>query len=310
MKRRRLKKKVIYYFFGIVIVIFALVFFIKHQKLINSSEYKLEQLGYNSEEITIILEKGYTDFALEKYYSNLTSFITSKYYIKSNLENYLNYYEENKTVDISKIISIINVGTNKDFYTDVKTTSNDDYLILVNKYNSLSSTYEPSDLVNMSLLYAYNDNKIRSEVNTKYNEMAAVAKAAGLKLITIYSYRSYAKQEETYNKYYDLKGLSYAEENVARAGFSEHQTGLALDITTSLEENEEFIDTDEYSWLIDNSYKYGFILRYPESKEDITGYSFEPWHYRYVGIDVATIIHNEGITFDEYYAYYIENNEN
>ena len=88
----------------------------------------------------------------------------------------------------------------------------------------------------------------------------------------------------------------------------EHQTGLALNISTRLKEGEEtFEDTEAYTWLLDNAYKYGFILRYPKDKEDITGFAFEPGHYRYVGIDVATKIHEEDITFDEYYAYYLEN---
>ena len=97
-----------------------------------------------------------------------------------------------------------------------------------------------------------------------------------------------------------------ADLKAARPGYSEHQTGLALDITTRLAEDEEFVNTEEFSWLKENAHKYGFILRYPEGKENITGYSYEPWHYRYVGIDVATKIYNENITFDEYYAYYIE----
>ena len=91
-----------------------------------------------------------------------------------------------------------------------------------------------------------------------------------------------------------------------RAGYSEHQTGLALDIVTYGASMDTFENTDEFKWLSDNAYKYGFILRYPKGKEKLTGYSYESWHYRYVGKDVAKKIHDLDITYDEYYAYYIE----
>ena len=85
----------------------------------------------------------------------------------------------------------------------------------------------------------------------------------------------------------------------ARAGSSEHQTGLAVDINTA-SSRANFQNTKEYKWLINNSYKYGFIERYPKGKTNITGYKYEPWHYRYVGIEAASIIHEKGITFEEY----------
>ena len=121
------------------------------------------------------------------------------------------------------------------------------------------------------------------------------------------SYRSYKDQDEIY-KSFKTVSLQYADSYAARPGFSEHQTGLALDIT-SLEHKsqKEFKESVEYKWLKDNCYKYGFILRYPENKEHITGYNTESWHFRYVGNEAAKIIHDENITFDEYYAYYIEN---
>ncbi len=310
MKKRRLKKEIIYYFFGFVVLIVSIIILVSHNKLVNSDEYKLEQLGYNETEIELIIEKNYVDFALENYKEGLIQFIDKKYFIRKNLDKYLSYYKDNKTVSIEKIISVINVGANNEYYANAKLTSSNDLLVLVNKFNGLESTYAPNDLVNMSLMYAYSNNKIRSEVNTKYTEMAAVAKTEGFTLIASYSYRSYQEQESAYNKYYDSKGLAYADSFAARAGFSEHQTGLALDITTRLEDDEEFVETEEFSWLQENAHNYGFILRYPKDMEDITGYTYEPWHYRYVGVDVATKIYNEGITFDEYYAYYIEENAN
>ena len=89
----------------------------------------------------------------------------------------------------------------------------------------------------------------------------------------------------------------------AREGHSEHQTGLAVDINSV---SESFAKTKEGKWLANNSYKFGYILRYPKGKEDITGYSYEPWHFRYVGVKVATAVYESGLTFDEFHAMYIE----
>ena len=109
-----------------------------------------------------------------------------------------------------------------------------------------------------------------------------------------------------YNDYVNRNGIEWADKWSAKPGFSEHQTGLALDITTSSATFDNFEDTEAYDWLVNNSYKYGFILRYPSDDYYLTGYNFESWHFRYVGVDVATKIYNEKITFEEYYEYYVK----
>ena len=126
-------------------------------------------------------------------------------------------------------------------------------------------------------------------------------------LILNSSYRSYSEQDETWLTRKKAYGTEKADQYAARAGYSEHQTGLALDINQFNTTEKDFENTPAFTWLSNNAYKYGFILRYPEGKENITGYSYESWHYRYVGKDVAKKITDEGITFDEYYAYYIAN---
>ena len=114
-------------------------------------------------------------------------------------------------------------------------------------------------------------------------------------------YRSYSYQQNLYDRYVSQNGKKEADTFSARAGFSEHQTGLAMDI---LNHKWDYIDESdkEYTWLINNSYKYGYILRYLKNKEHITGYIYEPWHFRYVGIELATEITKLGITYDEYIA--------
>lgn len=136
----------------------------------------------------------------------------------------------------------------------------------------------------------------------------------GLKPIICSAYRSYSRQEELYRKkcqYYIEKGYSdsvaqdLASQWVAKPGYSEHQTGLALDIVSldyqELDINQE--QTKEQQWLMNNSWRYGFILRYPKDKENITYVHYEPWHYRYVGKEAATKIYNKKITLEEYLEY-------
>lgn len=112
-------------------------------------------------------------------------------------------------------------------------------------------------------------------------------------------FRSYTVQKNLYNSYVRRDGAENADRYSARPGHSEHQTGLAFDINYA---DDRFKGTPEASWLAENAYKYGFILRYPEGKEPITGYMFEPWHYRYVGVENAAKIYASGLTLEEYFG--------
>ena len=128
--------------------------------------------------------------------------------------------------------------------------------------------------------------------------MASDAFLENLHIIAVSAYRSYSYQENLYNNYVKEKGFYYADLCSARAGHSEHQTGLAIDIADKSYDYDNFYDTKEYLWVRDNAHKYGFILRYPISSYHITGFKFEPWHIRYVG-DIAYIIYENNLkTFD------------
>lgn len=112
-------------------------------------------------------------------------------------------------------------------------------------------------------------------------------------------YRSYQAQNTNYNSYVAKDGQAMADTYSARPGYSEHQTGLAMDFSPI---DQAFADTPQFVWLSQNAYKYGFVLRYPDSKTDITGYMYEPWHWRYVGVTAATDMHSRGITtLEEYF---------
>ena len=294
---------------GIIIVVLIAVFFVvKHFKYIQSDKYLLLEKGYSDNEIEVILkDKNMINTLLKRDYNKyIVEIMNEKYYIEKNLNSYLKYKEENEDKSNKDIIAITNVGADKEWYSDIKPTDlSKGYLILVNKFNQLDEDYELEDLVTMSVQYAFNGKLIRKDVDTAFGTMAAEARGSGLKIVANSTYRDYKYQDSIYRSNKNNKGQIYADNYVARPGHSEHQTGLSIDIST-LNTTEDFELTDEFTWLLNNAYKYGFILRYPKDKEYITGYNYESWHYRYVGVEVATKIKEENITFDEYYAYYVK----
>ncbi len=277
----------------------------------NSNQYKLKEVGYSKEEITIITEKSNEDtinFLLENDYSDqVMPIIKEKYFVEEKLEAYLKYKADNKERNLSDVISIVNAGADKEFYTNIKKTdTSKDNLILVNKFYALDQNYVVDDLVPISLQYAYDGHSIKREVLDNFLDMWHAADKLGLSLIINSSYRDHEFQSELYNNYSNTHGQAEADTFSARPGHSEHQTGLALDISAYGSILDDFGQTEEYEWTKDNAHLYGFILRYPENKEHITGYIFEPWHYRYVGKEVAKKIYEMDITFDEYYELYIK----
>lgn len=315
--KRKLKKKVWYFLIAIIfitILVFGGIKAYEDYKYKQTNEYKLLEIGYTEKETKILLDtldKKYIDKLItEEKNNDILKFINEKYFILSNLDEYLTYKKENNT-SYSETVTIINVNSDNDHYTNTKETNTKlNYSMLVNKYYNLNKDYEPDDLVTIKTDHswgAYGENKIRKEVYNAFIDMWNNAKANNIYLMINSSYRPYSDQERVYNNYKESLGETGADKIAARPGYSEHQTGLALDIfCTTNSSTKTFAESDAYRWLLDNAHNYGFILRYPEGKEHITGYAFESWHYRYVGKDLATKIYNENITFDEYYAYYIE----
>ena len=308
-KKYRLKKSALV-LMGIIIIILIGVFVgVSFYKYVNSDPYLLEKKGYTENEVTrIIKDKDLTMMLLEMDYNEyILDIIDSKYYLSKNLDKYLEYKEKNKDLSNDEVIAIINVHADKEWYNyTISTDTTKDTLILVNKVYYLEEDFEVPNIVNMSVRYAFSGRQIRQDVYYNFVDMAIDAKKEGLTLVANSTFRTYATQEKTYNNYKTNKGSDYADSYAARPGHSEHQTGLAIDISTLNSTSENFDDTEEFKWLQDNSYRYGFILRYPEGKEHLTGFDYESWHYRFVGLEVAKKIHEENITFDEYYAYYIE----
>ena len=170
------------------------------------------------------------------------------------------------------------------------------YDILVNKKHGLSKNYKPNDLVYLNLKCSNKNKQLRKKAAYSFEKMCDDASKLGYRIVAVSAYRSYYYQKELYNSYSKVKDPSLFS---AKAGYSEHQTGLALDIEGSNYDYNKFLYSKEYKWVKENSYKYGFIIRYPKGKEKITGYKFEPWHLRYVG-RIATYLYKNNLTLEEY----------
>ena len=174
-------------------------------------------------------------------------------------------------------------------------------LLIVNRSYSIDKGYVPDDLIEPSIPIAGEvigeerqvDKKILEPLKELFNE----ASKNGYKLYLLSGYRSYNTQEDLYENKVKENGQKYADLYVSKPGHSEHQSGLALDITN---ESRNFVNSEESYWLANNAHKFGFIIRYLNGKEDITGYNYEPWHIRYVGKEVAEEIFKRGITLEEY----------
>ena len=184
---------------------------------------------------------------------------------------------------------------------DIHIIKNPDCIdVLVNKINKLPDNYIPNDLLPISSTFSDGMQFLRKEAKYQFEKMCGDAKIDGYNIIAVSTFRSSDYQEKLFNEYCLSKGYDYAFMCSAKKGHSEHQTGLAVDVSDSILDYNDFIDTKEFEWMKDNSYKYGFILRYPKFKSDITGFKFEPWHYRYVGDKIARKLYKDNITFEEY----------
>lgn len=190
-------------------------------------------------------------------------------------------------------------------------TNPENILVLANKEYSLESSYSPPDLVRPNVTFSFGDAQVekaqmRKEAGSQLEAMFSAAKTDGLTLYAVSGYRSYKRQQEVFSAEVAAKGEAKAKEAVAVPGTSEHQTGLAMDISSrgqGFNLTEAFGETPEGQWLQKNAHKYGFILRYMKGKEAVTQYQYESWHYRYVGKDAATIIYDNDWTLEEFFEH-------
>lgn len=182
-------------------------------------------------------------------------------------------------------------------------------LAMVNKEFGLADDYVPKDLVIPEVDFSFGDADIpqrylRKDAAKALETLFQLAKKDNIELFAVSGYRSYSRQQGIFNVEKDNKGEEKALLAVALPGRSEHQTGLAMDVTSrsvNLEITKQFGETVEGKWVKDHAHKAGFIIRYPLGKELITGYQYEPWHLRYVGLEKAKIMYENKLTLEEYF---------
>lgn len=179
--------------------------------------------------------------------------------------------------------------------------------MLVNKLVMLPDGYEPSDLVEPKVPFTFTEKAekrlMRKEAAQALEQLFAGAEKDGIFLAGVSGYRSYETQKGLFNYYVQTQGEAIARRYSAEPGHSEHQTGLAMDVSASTGKcaaDDCFAETPEARWLAEHAPGYGFIIRYPKGKEAITGYAYEPWHLRYLGKPFAQKVAASGLTLEEY----------
>ena len=298
---------------------------------LNETSQELFINEYNDKLLTIINTVGFKEENIKKYLeffgvfenekmielvndniltsssmNKLVEMYNSEFYVDRFEELYLKYFD--KYANARDLLEIVNTKRYKKLYSDIsKTDVSKDYLMLINKYYSLTEDYEPDDMVTIDPYYGIG--QTRKEVYDQYKKLQDDANALGYDFTICSAYRSYDTQYVLYNRYLESEGGNVEATDMysARPGHSEHQSGLCLDLTTPIYGMDDFGESEASKWVDENCYKYGFIIRYTHDKERITGYEAEPWQIRYVGsAEVAKYIMDTGITFDEYYACFVE----
>lgn len=259
------------------------------------------KLKVNSNEyVNEMIDAGLNEDEIEEY-------LSYDYMRIENLDRYMQYESDSIQDKILKV----NMNLDLEPYEITDYVSDfDDYTLLVNKYSALPEGYTPDDLVPMVNACIYGKDyscsgilkEVRKDVAAAWEEFCKAASEQGLELRAVGAYRTYDYQKNLFNYYYNLKGKEYAEQFYAKPGQSEHNSGLAIDITFNDHVYYTIEDKEGYDWIIENMHKFGFILRYPEDKTDITLYGYESWHLRYVGEEVAKIIYENNLTLEEYLA--------
>lgn len=276
------------------------------------------------EYLNLLIEKGYTKEELSTFFSSfqedtiyslttfeyndqILSYLNVPYFKEEDLVRYVSYQNDHEEESIENIITYVNVGIDQDFYTNVIPVSKenaDSLTVLVNKYHQLPDDFVPQNLKQLDSQYLKWDGYLPmvEEARKAFMKMSDDARKEGLYILASSTYRSISTQKIIYNNYVKEDGVAKVDTYSARAGYSEHHTGLAVDYATKEKEYNKIEGTKEDAWVRKNAHKYGFILRYPKGKEFITGYKYEPWHLRYLGTQLATTLYEKNLTYEEYLA--------
>ena len=316
-KKIRLKKQAYYLLAVIVFLVVGVILginFYNDFKYKQTNEYKLTSKGYSLEDTNILLDKlsenSISSLINQDKNDTIVGLVKEKYFLEKNLDRYLAYIEEEEEDNLTDVVAIVNVNADHKWYEEeLETDTSLNEQMIVNKFYALSEDYTPENLVSIPLDYSYGtegENQLIEYAYDKFLDLWQAAHDEGFYLMVTSSYRDYASQKEIYDYRKATQGERKADETAARPGHSEHQTGLVVDMTSTTEPSAtDFSESEAYKWLKEHAHEFGFIERYPADKEYLTGYSPESWHWRYVGIEAATVMHEENIIYDEYYAFYI-----
>lgn len=235
------------------------------------------------------------------------TFADQQGYREENAQRYAAWAQAHPEHTPAQTVGYVNVGLDQEFYSQVNEIEDpDNLLVLCNKYHKLPDGYEPADLTEIQAQYSNGKTVyLRAEAAQAFEQLCQGAAEQGYTILGQSGFRSYSYQQQLYNNYVQRDGQAAADTYSARPGYSEHQTGLAMDICNGTLSYTEFGQTAEYQWVRDHLHEYGFVLHYLPDTQWITGYMTEEWHIRYVGVEAATQIYQLGITLDEYCALYL-----
>ncbi len=255
----------------------------------------------SSSHVNFLLKRGLSDEDVEGYSA-------IPYFREENLERYLKAegsYEER----------VLNVNMNMDLKPfEMISIVNDfsDMTLLVNKFNALPEGYVPDDMVHVKYVCTQGIDYsctmmdqvvLRQEAEEAFERFVESAlEEKGIGIVAIAAYRSYQYQKDLYNYYLPIYGQERTDQFYARPGQSEHNSGLAVDITFDHIRYTDIENHEAYPWILENMHRFGFILRYPEDKQEITRYGYESWHLRYVGAEAAKIMYENNWCLEEYLA--------
>lgn len=241
--------------------------------------------------------------------TEMRQYVCLPYYKRNDEKRYLEFKLCNHELSWEEIITFVNIGLDYPYDTELSEVMSPDRLtVLVNKYRRLPVDYIPGDLEPIASDCSSGQLLLRYPARLAFEEMCRAAGKQGIRLEAISSFRSFVYQQQVYyqnwNEGTSLEQYQKERDRVsARPGHSEHQTGLVVDIN-DLEQT--FETTPEGRWLAENAHCYGFLLRYPKGKEKITGYDYEPWHFRYLGKGLSETVYRSNLTYDEFYTRYLE----
>lgn len=224
-------------------------------------------------------------------------FLGIEYYKDELYDDYTKYFNENPQIHIEDIIWRVNSGVHLKYFDEaIDIKDIDEFPLLVNKTHKLPDDFIPENLAKLR-----SGRMATKDTGVAFNKMKSDASTAGLSIDETSAYRSIDKQVSIYNGYLKKDSIEVVDTYSARAGFSEHHLGTVIDLIGGGKPMTRFGETQEYRWIQENAHKYGFIQRYKENCEDITGYQEEEWHITYVGVDIATYMYKHKIdTLEEY----------